>query len=135
SMPDSIEELGFGSHGQAFKVGGPHFERITVAPFGKLFWIVEVPGTGNVMDRADEIIPGMAGGKMANPVFVAGDVIDFEPELDFELGIFPLRAPDFFNVFVELIEAHAPVVEIVPLHRAMVGDTDFGKADLERVCG
>ena len=44
--------------------------------------IVQRPGFGNVMDRADEVIPRMARGQIPNPIFVAREIIYFEGELN-----------------------------------------------------
>lgn len=87
------------------------------------------------MDGADEVIPRMTSGELANPIFVAREVIDFEGEFDFELGDIALGLADFFDVFIELVEAHAPVIEIVAIHGAVIGEADFAEADLGGVGG
>src|SRR5688572_16320813 len=45
------------------------------------------------------------------------------------------RFPDAFDVAVELIEAHAPVVEVVAAHGGMIGEADFSEAQLHGARG
>ncbi len=73
--------------------------------------------------------------QLANPVLVAGQEIDLQRQPDDEGGEIPLGAPDLLDIFIQLIQAHAPVVEIVPLHRRMIGKADFIQAQLERARG
>ena len=87
------------------------------------------------MHRADEIIPRMPRGQFANPFFVAGQIIHLERQADGELWKFLLRPADFGDVFIELVGAHPPVVEVVLPHRRMVGEADFRQTDFHRPGG
>jgi hypothetical protein len=134
-MADDVEEAGFGRLVQAFEVSGPDVERVVVFPLGKLLRIVDDPGIRDVMDRTDEVVPGMASGEFADPIFVVGQVIDFETEFDGEGGVVALGLVDALDVAIKLVEAHAPVVEAVLTHGRMVGEADLGQADLQGVGG
>lgn len=87
------------------------------------------------MNRADEVIPFVALREVANPIFVSRNEIDFERELDCELRELALGALHFLDVFVELAIGHAPIVEVIPRHRAVIAEADLLEADLERLCG
>ena len=84
------------------------------------------------MNRADEIIPWMARGEVPNPVFAAGQIIHFEREADGQLREILLRLADFPDVFVQLIGAHPPIVEIVARHRRVVGKANFIESKFKR---
>ena len=45
-----------------------------------------------------------------------------------------LRPPHFFHVFVQLIEAHPPVVEIIPAHGRMIAEADLAQAERPARC-
>ena len=62
---------------------------------------------------------------------MTGQVIDFQGELDDEGGAILLRAAHIPDVFVQLIEAHAPIIKVIAAHRGMVGKTDFCQTDFE----
>ena len=87
------------------------------------------------MHGADEVIPRLARGQLANPLFLAGQVIHFQPETDDERGVFALRAADFFHVLIKLIGAHPPVVEIITTHRRVIGETDLGESERDGLRG
>ena len=72
------------------------------------------------MHGADEIIPRMPRGEFANPLHAVGQEIHFEGEADGELRMIAPRLADFGDVFVELVIAHAPVVESVLAHGRVV---------------
>ena len=71
----------------------------------------------------------MPRGEIADPILVAGQIINFEAKADGELWELALRPADFFNVFVELAIEHAPVIEIITLHRRVIRETDFGEPE------
>ena len=85
------------------------------------------------MHAADEIIPRLPRGELANPIFVAGQVIHFEREADLELWKFFLCAADFGDVFIQLTVRHAPVIEVIAGHGRMVREANFREADFHRV--
>ena len=84
------------------------------------------------MHRADEIIPRMARGEVANPVFVAGQIIHFEREADGQLRKILLYPADFGNVLVQFVGIHPPVIKIVLRHRRMIRKTDFLESEFQR---
>ena len=71
-VADDIEETRGGGLGQGAEIDGPDFEGIVLAPFRELAGVVDGPVFGDVMDGADEVIPGMAGGEVADPILLAG---------------------------------------------------------------
>jgi len=87
------------------------------------------------MDGADEIIPGMARGEVADPVLVAGQIIHFQRQADGELRKFLLGQPDLGDVFIELASEHPPVVEIIALHGRMIGEPNFRQAEFHGAAG
>ena len=87
------------------------------------------------MNGADEVIPRMAGGEVADPIFVARDVIDLKSELDIKLRKIAAGFVHLVDVFIELIEPHAPVIKIVAIHGTMIGHTDFAQAEFYRLSG
>ena len=86
------------------------------------------------MDRADEIVPRMACGQVANPVLVTGQVIDLQRELDDQPGMVAPGALDPPDILVQLRRPHAPVVEIVEGHRIVIGEPDFLEAQPDGLC-
>ena len=58
----------------------------------------------------------MARSEFANPVFLAGQIIHFEGEFDGELRMVAAGFADALDIVVELVEAHAPIVEVVAAH-------------------
>ena len=84
------------------------------------------------MDRADEIIPRMPRRQVANPVFVAGQIIHFEREADGQLRKILLHLADFGDVFIEFVGVHPPVVEIILWHRRMIREADFLESKCQR---
>ena len=87
------------------------------------------------MHGADEVIPRMARGEVANPFLLAGQVVHFETEADDETGMVALRAAHARHVVVELIGAHPPVVEIIAPHGRMIGEADFLQSQGDGVRG
>ena len=71
----------------------------------------------------------MPRGEFANPILVAGQIIHFEREPDGELRKILPRLADFFDVFIQLIQIHPPVVEIVLPHRRVVGEANLRQPD------
>ena len=70
----------------------------------------------------------MPRGEVADPVFLAGQIVHLQREADGELRVAFLREPDLGHVFIELGIAHPPVIEVVAGHGRMVGEADFRKA-------
>ena len=120
---------------QPLEISGPDFIGVAMFPFGQFLRVVNGPGIGDVMHRADEIIPRMPRGEFADPILVTGQIIHFEREADGQLRKILLRLADLGDVFVELVGVHPPVVEIVLRHRRMVGEADFRQADGQRARG
>ena len=87
------------------------------------------------MDRADEIVPGMAGSQFRDPILVSRDVVNFEAEPDFQFRKLALSFADLLDIFVQLIESHAPVIEIVPVHWAVIGHANLAQPHLDGVRG
>ncbi len=135
SMADDLKQAAGGRHRQSLEIGGPHFEGVALFPFGKFVGIVHRPIVRDVMDRADEIIPRLPRGEIANPVLVARQVIHFERKADGEPRELALRAAHFLDVFIKLMVQHAPVVEVVAAHGRMIGEADFGEAKRKCVSG
>ena len=81
------------------------------------------------MHGADEVVPGMARGQVANPVFVAGEVIHLQGELDDEVGMVAAGLLDAGDILVEVGGLHAPVIKVIPRHGAVVGEADFLEAE------
>ena len=87
------------------------------------------------MHGTDEVIPGMTLREFVNPVFVAGNVIDFEREFDGEFGKLFAGVLDFGDVFVGVAEMHVPIIEIVARHGVVFAEADFFEADFDGVGG
>ena len=85
------------------------------------------------MHGADEIIPRMPRGELANPVALSGKKIHFQSHPDRELRKGFLCQPHFGDVFTELPVEHPPVVEIVARQRRVVGETNFRQTELDGV--
>src|ERR1043166_1323443 len=62
---------------------------------------------------------------------MAWEIINLQREANRQLGEFPLRLAHFFHILIELIQAHPPVVEIIPRHRRMIGEADLAQPGLE----
>ena len=101
-VADDFKEAGFRRLGQPLKINGPDFIGIAVFPLGQFLRVINGPGIGDVMHRADEIIPRMPRGESANPVLVTGQIIHLQREADGELRKILLRLADFGDVFIEL---------------------------------
>src|ERR1051326_2309302 len=69
---DDVEQTGFGGHGKALEVNSPNFHRVAVFPLGNLAGVVQVPGFGDIMHGANEVVPWMPCGEVAYPIFAAG---------------------------------------------------------------
>ena len=87
------------------------------------------------MHGADQIVPGMARGQFANPVFVTGQVINFEGKLDGEPGMIAPGLADLFHVFIQLIKAHPPIIKVIPAHGRVIREADLPEAELRRARG
>ena len=87
------------------------------------------------MHAADEIIPRMPRGQLADPILVAGQIIHFQREADGELRKGFLRPPDFGDVFIKLPVEHPPAVEILLRHRRMVGKADLRQTQRDGLAG
>ena len=68
----------------------------------------------------------MSSGKITDPVFVIGEVVNFEGQPCRESWEVPLHSPDTLNVRIQLIEAHPPRIEVVAKHRGVVGKPNLG---------
>ena len=87
------------------------------------------------MNGTDEIIPRIFGGELANPVFMSGNEIDFERELDREFGKLLSGVFDFGYVFFGIARVHVPIIEIVADHRIVFAEADFLEPDFDSVRG
>ena len=96
-------------------------------PPGEVFGVIDIPAGGDVMDTADEVVPGGHGASGFEPGLVAFEVVAFEGKADGEGGEGGLSGCDEFEVFWELFEVHAPVVEGLG-HGVVVGEADFGES-------
>ena len=85
------------------------------------------------MDRTNQIIPRVALGQRANPLFLPREVIHFQAELDLQLGEIPLGLADFFHILIQLAKTHPPIIKIVLLHRGMIREANFRQANLQRL--
>ena len=130
-VADDVKEAGLGGQGQAFEVGGPNLHRLTLLPLGDLGGVVNGPGLGDVMDGADEVIPGVTVGEVPNPVFAAGQVIHLEAKLDDKVGMVVAGMLDTGDILVEFGGPHAPIVEVVLRHRGVVGEADLLQAEAD----
>lgn len=96
-------------------------------PPGEVFGVIDIPAGGDVMDTADEVVPGSHGASGIEPGLAAFEVVALEGEADGEGGEGGLSGGDEFEVLGELIEVHAPVVEGLG-HGVVVGEADFGES-------
>ena len=96
-------------------------------PAGEVFGVIDIPAGGDVVDTADEVVPGGQGAGGFEPGLAAFEVIALEGEADREGGEGGLGDCDEFEVFWELFDIHAPVVERVG-HGVVVGEADFGES-------
>ena len=71
----------------------------------------------------------MQRSELADPFLLAREVIHFERKTNGELREILLCFADFLHIFAELVEAHAPIVEIIPAHWGMVGEADFRETE------
>ena len=55
--------------------------------------------------------------------------------INVERRVFRLRLPHFRNIFIQLVEPHAPVVEVIPPHGRVVGEAYFRQPQLDCVRG
>ena len=85
------------------------------------------------MDRADEIVPGMARGQFANPGFLAGNKINFHGQFDGQPRVIATSLLAFFNVFIKICLKHVPIIPIIPRHGVVFGKADFGETERERL--
>ena len=99
-------------------------------PAGEVFGVIDVPAGGNVVDTADEVVPGGHAASGFEPGLATFEVVALEGEADREGGEGGLGGCDEFEVFWELINIHAPVVERVG-HGVVVGEADFGESGAE----
>ena len=134
-MADDLEKTGTGGEREPFEISLPNFKGIALLPLRELGRVVDVPGVRHVMHGADEIVPGMARGELADPRLVPRQIIHLEGQTDGELReLFPGEA-DLGDVFIELIGPHTPVVEIVLAHGGMVGKANLGEAEFHGAAG
>ena len=103
------------------------FDGTEFFPPGEVFGVIDFPAGGDVMDTADEVVPGCQGAGGFEPGLATFEVIAFEGEADGEGGEGGLGGCDEFEVFWEFFEVHAPVVEGLG-HGVVVGEADFGKS-------
>lgn len=80
-------------------------------PTGEVFGVIDIPARGDVVDAADEVVPGGQGSGGFEPGIVAFEEVAFEGETDGEGGEGALGGRDEFEVLREVLEVHAPVVE------------------------
>jgi len=103
-------------------------------PPGEVFGVIDIPAGGDVMDTADEVVPGGHGAGGFEPGLAAFEIVALEGEANGEGWKGGLGGCDEFEVLGELFNVHAPVVERVG-HGVVVGEADFGKAGGEGGCG
>jgi len=96
-------------------------------PPGEVLGVIDIPSGGDVMNTADEVVPGGQGAGGFEPGLSAFEVVALEGEADREGGEGGLGGCDEFEVFWELIEVHTPVVEGLG-HGVVVREADFGKS-------
>src|SRR2546425_13067511 len=77
----------------------------------------------------------MTSRQVANPDFVAGNVIDFESQLDGKTGMIGSGLADLLRIFVHVAKRHAPVIEVIARHRRVLGKADLGNAEFNRPRG
>ena len=109
-------------------IARPYFIR-AVGVAADVFWVVHFPAAGEVVDAADEVVPVGHARELLDPLFVAGDVIAFEAELDVELGESGTRFLHRFDIAGQLADEHPPVVERLG-HRVVVGKAQLAEAAL-----
>ena len=80
------------------------------------------------MHGTDQIIPWMPCGQVADPFLVAGDIIDFESKADCQPGDFMPGVENLIHVFIQLVQPHTPVVEVVLRHGGVIGEPDLGQS-------
>jgi hypothetical protein len=95
-------------------------------PAGEVFGVIDIPAGGDVVDTADEVVPGGHGAGGFEPGLAAFEVVALEGETDGEGGEGGLGGCDEFEVFWELIDIHAPIVEGLG-HGVVIREADFGE--------
>jgi hypothetical protein len=103
------------------------FDGTRFFPAGEVFGVIDIPAGGDVVDTADEVVPGCHGASGIEPRLVAFEVVALEGEADREGGEGGLSGCDEFEVFWELFEVHAPVVEGLG-HGVVIREADFGES-------
>ena len=63
----------------------------------------------------------MTRGEVPNPVFLPREVIHLQGQLDDDVGMVAARLLDGGDILIEVGRLHAPVVEVVARHGAVVG--------------
>ena len=76
---------------------------------------------------------GLPEGQVADPVFVAGDEIDFHGQLNRQLRVIAAGLLNFGDVLSEVLVAHVPIIPVIARHRIVLRETDLGKAQLDRL--
>lgn len=120
NMAYYVEQAGTGSLAEPIEVCGPNLGGVSVVPCADFGGVVDVPPGLDVMHRADQVIPFVPVGKVANPILMAGQEIDFESERNTNDREIRSRACDEFDVLVQFGQSHSPVIEPVCLHGAVI---------------
>ncbi len=134
-VAEDVEVAGLDCVGEALDIAAPDAIGVLVLPLGDHGWVVDGPVIGDVMDGADEVIPRVAGGQVLDPVVEVGQVIDFEGQADGQVGMIAAGLFNGGDVSIEVGLGHPPIVEVIARHRGVVGEPDFGEADLAGVGG
>ena len=58
----------------------------------------------------------MTSRQVADPLLMAGEVVHLQRQSDPQVGSVPLRLPHRLDVFIQLIQPHSPVIEVVVRH-------------------
>ena len=132
---NGFEQSRGGRHRESLEVSGPDLEGVAGLPFRDFFGIIEVPRIGDIMDGADQVVPRMPRRQLANPLFVPGQIIDFQGDADVQVLVVSTRLFDLLDVLVEVAEEHAPVVKVIPRHGTVFGEADLRQAQLDRLSG
>jgi hypothetical protein len=75
NMPDDVKKARSCCLGKPLTVGFPNRKGIPLLPFGNEVRIIDSPGIGDIVHRADEVIPGMPTGQFTHPIFAAREIV------------------------------------------------------------
>ena len=87
------------------------------------------------MHGPNQIIPRMPRCQLTKPILMARNIIHLQRQLNRKTGVVPPRLFDFGDILIELVLSHVPIIEIIAVHRVVVGKSNFLEAKLHRLRG